>query len=207
MESGTCPTKTMFCFFALVHDGEVGVARDIRLDLDEVNAAALEHVHGAAAILGSGDRDGALIGRFWAVEHWPGNDHVRAEQPLLLDIFARLEDRVEIAAHIANAGDAVGDEERQGDVSSRFRAVVKKCVDVHVPEAGDHVFSGGVDYFPVFRDSYVMLGSYLFNPIPGDDDKRIGVERTSRCVYHRDVRENKADARAFRRLRPLWERA
>ena len=46
MASGTWPSKSMPSFLRFVGDGEVGVARDAGLDLDEVDAAALEHVDG-----------------------------------------------------------------------------------------------------------------------------------------------------------------
>ena len=60
--------------------------------------------------------------------------------------LARVQHGVEIAAHVANAGDAVGDEERKDEVGRRSRCgPVEVDMGVHVPEAGDEVLALGVD--------------------------------------------------------------
>ena len=55
--------------------------------------------------------DGELALR--PVEHRAGDDHPRAEQLPGLDVAPRREDRLEVAAHVAHARDAVGDEEAE----------------------------------------------------------------------------------------------
>src|SRR4029077_11763589 len=66
-------------FLAFIRDGKVGVARNIRLNLDEIHASALQHVHGPAPVIGSRNRDGSRELSFWSVQHRAGNDHAGAK--------------------------------------------------------------------------------------------------------------------------------
>jgi hypothetical protein len=131
---------------ALVSDREVGLARDVGLDLDEVDAAALEHDDGAAAVLGRRDRDGGGELGLRPVEHGARDDHARTELRAARDVAPRGEDRLEVAAHVAHAGDPVGDEERQRDFAAAGDPVAEERVDVHVPESGDEELPLPVDH-------------------------------------------------------------
>src|SRR5579864_356315 len=53
--------------------------------------------------------------RLRAIQHRPRDDHARADQSSGSDFFAPLLQHVQLAAHVAHAGYAVGDEQRQGD--------------------------------------------------------------------------------------------
>ena len=131
-----------------VGDGEDGVARNQRLEFDEVDAAALQVVDRAAAIVRSRDRDRTGKTRLRAIEHGAGDDHARADQGAGGDFFAPLLKHFQVAAHIAHAGYAVGDEQRQRDVFAARKPVAEDGVDVHVPEAGDEELAGAVHMCP-----------------------------------------------------------
>ena len=113
---------------------------------------------------------------------------------LFFDFFARLEDLVEVAAHIADARDAIGDEERQGDVFPRFSPIVKKSVDVHVPEPGNHEFSRRVNHLSVFGDFHVALCADSLDAVARNYDGHFRLHAPSGRVNHRCVHEDETDA-------------
>ena len=106
---------------------------------------ALEHVDCFASVFGCGDGDGGFVVGFGAVEHGAGDDHAWAEETVRGDLVAGVEDGVERAAHVADAGDSVGEEEGEDEVSAVGGGRVEVDVGVHVPEAGDEVLAFGVD--------------------------------------------------------------
>lgn len=94
-----------------VGDGEIGFTGDTGLDFDEVDATRLEHVDGVASIFGCGDGDGGFISGLGAIEHGARDDHARTEDAVGGDLIAGVENGIERRAHVANAGDAVGEEQ------------------------------------------------------------------------------------------------
>jgi len=128
-----------------VGDGEVGLARNAGLHLDEVGSALLQHGDGGASIRGGRDGDGCFVVGLGAVEHGAGDDHARAGDAMGGDLVASVQDGVEVAAHIAYAGDAVGEEEREDEVGAVGGGAAEVDVGVHVPQTGDEVLTGGVD--------------------------------------------------------------
>ena len=108
-----------------------------------------ELIDGGARAVGRGDGDRAWETQFAAgkngVEHRAADDHARAGNFSGGDLFAPVEQDGEIAAHVAHAGDAVGDEERKDDVAAAGEPIAERGVDVHVPQAGDEEFAVAVD--------------------------------------------------------------
>ena len=202
----------------LACDGEVSLARDAGLDFDEVGSAVMEHVDGGAAALRRGDGDGGVIGGVRSVEHGSGDDHARAEEPVRLDIVAGFEDRVESAAHVADAGDAEGGEERKCEVAAVARGFAEEDVRVHVPEAGHEEAAVRVDDGAlcgivgcgIVRSGIVCLSIVCFSGMlfDGNDavlldpDGGFGVELTVADVDHGAVRD-----RDRLRRRTRWEEA
>ena len=133
----------------LLRDGEVGVARNARLNFDEINAAGLEHADRPATVFGCGDGDGGLILRFRTVEHGTRDDHPRAQHAVSSDFRASVENWIKRTAHIADACDAVGEKKRKDEICSIARGVIEIDVRVHVPEAGDEVLAMSVDHLPL----------------------------------------------------------
>ena len=132
-------------FFRLVRDGEVGLARNARLDLDEVHSPALEHVDRFAPVLRRSDGDDGFVSGLGAVEHRSGDHHARAQQAVRGNLAASLENGVQFAAHIANAGYAIGEEERENEIGSVGGSVIEVHVGMHIPQARDQVFALGID--------------------------------------------------------------
>ena len=93
-------------------------------------------------VFGCCDGDGGFVVGFGAIEHGAGDDHARAEETVRGDVVASLKNGVECAAHVADAGDAVGEEERKNEVGAVCGGAVEVDVGVHVPEAGDEVLTG-----------------------------------------------------------------
>src|SRR5882724_6174039 len=104
-------------------DGEDGIARDQRLQLDEIRSAALEIVDGAAAVLGRSDSDGTGKARPGTIEHRTGSENARTDLAPRFDFVAPILKDIEFAAHVAYAGDAIDDEERQVDVAAAGKPV------------------------------------------------------------------------------------
>jgi len=88
--------------FGLVSDGEDGVARDERLQLDEVRAATLEVGDSAARIVLGGNGDGTLENALRAIEHGPRGINARADEAAGCDFAAPGLNDVEFTAHVAN---------------------------------------------------------------------------------------------------------
>ncbi len=191
---------------ALFGDGEIGVARNIGLDLDEIHAPAFQHVHGAAAVIGSGDRDGGRELSFGAVEHRASDDHTRAEHRAGCGIAAGGEDQVQVAAHVAHAGDSVGNEQRQGHFFAARNPVSEEGVDVHVPQARDQILPGSVDYVRLLEGVKVAL-AYVGDSIAIDDDGEVRARWAAGGIHNGDIGDGVWNARPFEALRPLRKRA
>jgi hypothetical protein len=114
---------------------EVCVARDARVDLDEIGATGFDFVDGASGIVGLFYDDGAGPDRRTAIDD--GASKVDFRRWLLAREFGAASGASFLAGHDANSGDAIG------DVEGKLVYIVN--VDVHVPEAGDEERSGRVD--------------------------------------------------------------
>ena len=102
------------------------------------------------------------------------------------DFVAGVEDGVECRAHVADAGDAVGEEEREDEVSAIGGGGVEVDVSVHVPEAGDEVLAGRVDDLPGF--GFQAGGGFdAGDAVAGDDDGGVGQGFAGDCVDDCDV--------------------
>jgi hypothetical protein len=132
-------------FAGFVGDGEDGIAGNEGLQLDEINATALQVVHGTAAIGGSGDGNRTGKARLGTIEHRTGNYHAWSEQGSGGNFFAPLLEHTQFAAHITHAGHAVGDEKWQRDLFAMRKPVSEDGVNVHVPKARDEELSSAVD--------------------------------------------------------------
>jgi hypothetical protein len=70
------------------------------------------------------------------------------------------EERVEIAAHVAHADNAICEKQGEKDLFAPGRIGVDACeMDVHIPEAGEKKFSGGIDGARGLRDLDLCSGS------------------------------------------------
>ena len=58
---------------------------------------------------------------------------------------SRVQDGIQLAAHVANTGDAVGQQQRQNEVGTRGGRPIEVDVGMHVPESWDEVLALGVD--------------------------------------------------------------
>ena len=89
-----------------------------------------ELIDGGYSAGGRGDGDGTGEAQFAAgknsVEHRAGNDHARAGNFSGGDLFAPVEQNGKVAAHIAHAGDAIGDEERKDDVAAAGKPIAER---------------------------------------------------------------------------------
>ena len=56
-----------------------------------------------------------------------------------------LKNGVQLAAHIADAGHAISEKERENQVTSISGGVIEVHVGVHIPQARDEVFPLGID--------------------------------------------------------------
>src|SRR4029077_17798433 len=122
-----------FLLLALVRNCEIRLARHVGLDFDEVHAAAFEHIDSTAAILWRRGRNRRWKLRLRTIQHWPSHYHSRTNQPSLGDFLARCENQIELAAHVAHAGNSVGDKQRQRDFPSAGYPIAEESVDVHIP--------------------------------------------------------------------------
>jgi len=167
-----------------VGDREVRIARDIGLDLDEVDTAPDEHVHRAASVVGRRHRDRRRELGLRAVEHWAGDHHPRPEHPLLGDRGAGPQDRFEVAPHVAHAGDAVGDEQWNRHRLASRDPVSEERVDVHVPQARDDELAGRVDHA---RTGGRRAGADVDDVVSADRHDLIRVKAAVTRIDHRDV--------------------
>jgi hypothetical protein len=122
----------LFCFGG---QREVCIARDARVDLDEIGASGFDFVDAASGVVGLFYDDGAGPDRRTAIDD--GASKVDFRRWLLAREFGAVSGGIFFAGHDANSGDAIG------DVPGKLVYIVN--VDVQVPEAGDEERSARVD--------------------------------------------------------------
>jgi len=173
--------------FGLGGDGKISVARYQRLHLDEVDAARFELVDGLAAVLRRGNGHRCLVGRLWPVEHRPAHHQARAQQPVRGYIGPRLQHRFKLAAHVADAGDAVGHEQGQNQVGAGGRRAVEIHVGVHVPQPRNEVLAGGINH----PARWWLAGrtAHLRNAFAGHHHRHVGLDFAGGHVDHVGVHD------------------
>src|SRR5215470_6778251 len=123
------------------HLGRLGDGRKENLswrmvvNLDEVNSKAFQLTHSEPRLLGV--CDGKAIRKAWrrVIHHRARGDDLRAEHRARPDTVSQRQNKICVAAHVAGADNALGDEQIQ-----RFRAS-SLMVRVHVPETGNQELS------------------------------------------------------------------
>lgn len=85
---------------------------------------------------------------------------MRPQEGAGLDVALPGEERVEIAAHVAHADNAICEKQREQDLFAPGRiGVDTRKMHVHVPEAGEKKSSGGIDGARGLRDLDLCSGS------------------------------------------------
>ena len=163
--------------------GKIGIVRNDRLDFDEVHALLFERVHGGDRVGRSSDGDGTGEAQFAvrqiSIQHGAGDDHARADDLAARDLFAPRHENRNVSAHIAHAGDTVGDEKRQDDVASAGKPIAESGVHVHVPQPRNEILTGGIDHSRVLRRlEFGRIGNGG-DAIAGDNNGPIGSEPTT----------------------------
>ena len=132
--------------FAFISKSEKSIARRHGNNFDEIGATFLEVVDSGAGCGGIGD--GILLGSLppaRSKERAGGND-MRPQESAGFDVALPGEESVEIATHVAHAGNAVREQQREKDLFAPGRiGVDAREMDMHIPETGKQEFSGAVD--------------------------------------------------------------
>jgi len=167
-------------FFRFIGDGEVLFTRQKGEDLHKIRAALFGLIDGRARLRFGRHTDRTGPERVGPVDDRAGDDQVRGEEfsgGALLAPFV-VDGR---SPHDANAGDAVGEEQRE--------IIRISPVNMHVPKAGDEEFSCGVDDLSVFRD--VNSFADCRNVSVDDDNVHVRLGRRAGGIDYGDVRERK----------------
>ncbi|MHC5209846.1 MAG: hypothetical protein ACYTG2_03915 [Planctomycetota bacterium] len=184
----------------LVGDGEVGLAREQAVHLDEVGALVERRAHGGRALLGGADGDGVGPDRLRAVHDAARDDLPRADQ--VSRLLSRAPGMVQRGTeHLAHAGHAVHEEQQQ------LRRRVP--VDVHVPQAGDqeatrrveHVGVGGGRELGGRRDGLDAPVANEHGAVPEESARLHVHDRGVRERDHGRARSGGRQARPAHRLR------
>lgn len=184
---GNVTFKGDVLFFGFFGDGEDGVARDEGLQLDEVRAALLEVVDGFAGVFGRGDGDGAGETGLGAVEHGAGGDNARAGEFAVFNLVAPFLDDGEFAAHVANASDAVGDEQRERNPLRSGKPVAEDEVDVHIPEPWDEIAAASAGGGRIARVTHGFAWTDVADAVFFDDYDLTGKDGAGADVNDVDV--------------------
>ena len=97
--------------------------------------------------------------------------------------LASLENGVQLAAHIADAGYAVGEEERQNKIGSVSSSVIEIDVGMHIPQAGDEVFALGIDDLSCLGIA-AARGSNTGDAVSADRYRGVGLRLARNRVDH-----------------------
>src|SRR5262249_3695396 len=117
-----------------------------------------------------------------------GGNNVRPDERATFDIALPREQCVEVAAHVANADDSVGEKQRQKDLlAPGWIRIHTGQMDVHVPQAGDQDFAGSVDASSVLWDFQTGCWADRDDTAIVDHDGLIGPRRAAGGVDQSDV--------------------
>jgi hypothetical protein len=170
----------------LVQDGEVGLAGEPRLHLDEVRPALMGEPDPLPPLLRRADGVRPSDKGVRPVENCASSYHARPEQRAGRDLALPLlphrcwhrkkrtlafrtcgADGIAVAPHAAHAGDAVSEEEREVD---RARKAVVVQMHVHIPEPRNQVFAPGVHHLSTRDDPGAAGGSDLHDAVARNQD-------------------------------------
>jgi hypothetical protein len=186
-------------FLRFVRDGQVSFAREQRIDLDEIHAALFERDDRLPSLPLIGHRHRIRPYRFRPVHNRPCRDDAGADHTAFLDPSAPQAQRFPGAAHVANSGDAVGDEQRQKILAGDVR--------VHIPQTRNQEFARSLDHLSVLRNLDLGGFAYRRDAVASDDDGHIGFGFSACGVNHRDsVDDQRFGLRLDLRLLPKAQR-
>ena len=180
----------------------IGRERVIR-DLDEIDPHLAQAVESRIDLRRRTDLDRSLPGRLVALELRPRREDGRAEHGAPGDGIAPFEHgRCHVGGGIAYGGDAVRHVERQQRTVLRDQCLAAAEMHVHVPEAGDHEPSAGVDRT---RGAIAPGNSRVADRddvAAPDDDAAFRIERPAADVDHGRRADQQIDVlRGLRGLR------
>ena len=189
-----------------------GIAGETFVHLDEVDVPTGQQGDRSAADLrAADDREPGVRTVTGTSKGWSSEEDPRAEVRAGELPRAHREHLVQLAAHVAHAGDPPAEQAAQG-------ARIIADVDVHVPEAGEHVTVGAVEHHP----GPALRGPAridALDPAGAHGDRAVGEEQPPLDVddihvRHHDVGRHgrcarraggEAQQRRARRLRTLQE--
>ncbi len=176
---GNVPFKRDAALFGFIRYGKIGRARQQRIDFDKIRAVlnGLRDRAPAFDVIAGGQRAGP--DRFWPVDNGAGDEHARPDQFTLLDLLAPLMVLRE-APHNPNAGDAIGNEQRQ-----IFASI--QGMNMHVPQPGNQELSGGIHDYGVGRRLNLRALSQRNDALSLHDHRNILARRRTGHVNHRGM--------------------
>ena len=193
-----------------LRDGQVGLPWQQGVGLDEVGPRLGDGGDDLATLLGRADGQGHGPDRSGSVDHHPGDD----ARPNPLPGGDRRADRVDgahreatahvvagadgkRAAHVPDAGDAVGYKQRQLVIRLPGE---DEGVGVGVPETGDQEAPRPVDDACSLGNLSRVSGPDLGDPVPFDDHCHLGTRRRSSGIDDGDVvdRDHRVTCRLLR---------
>src|SRR5271170_4199190 len=190
--SGTWPANTMSSFFCFVRGGEVSIARNQRLNFDEVRAVGFQLIHDSASVRGVFHGRGTWKGGNGTIEHGACDEHARPEKITGCDARAPFFQRLQIASHIAHASDSVRDKE-QGDYLFVFREPsAENFMHVHIPQAGDQILAARVDDTGVFRNGDAGARPEFSDALGFDDYGHVRLRERAGGINYRGVHEGES---------------
>jgi hypothetical protein len=158
------------------------------------------HQGGDLGRVGDGDADVAVDGRA-AVDQATGAEDARTLRGVGVGVAGDQGLGDDLIAGVADAGDAVGQEERQHFVA-RHVGIVEPVdeVDVGVDQAGNHELAFAVDHDGPPGDGGRLLGrSDGLDLLAGDDDGAVRLHRAGSGVEHRRAPDHQRRVRGASR--------
>ena len=186
---GDVADKTNVALPGFVSDGQVGFAREARLRFDEIDALTDKKVDSVAGFCGIFYNDGGLVARRFAVKIGAGEKDLRPGTVARFDFAAQLRQAFHFSTHVANRGDAVGDEKREDEFAAAGRFSGTGEVKVHVGEAGNKEFAGGVEDLGAARNAGRRRGTDRSDVLIGNQDGPVRLWNRAGGINDRDMRD------------------
>ena len=146
ISNGKCPANEMFCFLLSSATAKKASREGIEMIFMKLAPRFLSSSTAAAGLVNV--RDGVLFRCFPAArgEKRACGDDVRPEHRPGLYVVLPGEESVKIAAHVAHAGNSVGQKQWEKNLFAPGRIGVDACkMDMHVPKTGKKELSGGIN--------------------------------------------------------------
>src|ERR1700723_196744 len=149
-------------------DGEISFARNAVVDLQKIDAAARQSVHGVSTVIGGGDgygsgRRGTIPQHGRTVDEAGRDDLRNIARDFPSGAPGLNHGNGNTREHLTHAGDPVGDQQRE--VNLRHAEV-----RVHIPQAGDQKFSFAVDDHDAFGRADFFVDHRNALAIDGDGE-------------------------------------